>query len=79
MVIRRPVLLQYPIDHETGEDTLIASHRRVQKSRGAGPTAPGACSVSVETDHALDSLFGCIFYGKPVSAFSENAPAAVSA
>jgi len=32
-----------------------------------------ACSVSVETDHALDSLFGRIFYGKPVSTFPENA------
>jgi hypothetical protein len=27
----------------------------------------------VETDHALDSLFGHIFYGKPVSTFPENA------
>jgi hypothetical protein len=27
----------------------------------------------VETDHALDSLFGRIFYGKPVSTFPENA------
>ena len=27
----------------------------------------------METDHALDSLFGRIFYGKPVSTFPENA------
>src|SRR5208282_784809 len=32
-----------------------------------------AYSVSMETDHALDSLFGRIFYGKPVSTFPENA------
>jgi hypothetical protein len=36
-------------------------------------TVPRACSVSAETDHALDSLFGRIFYGKPVSTFPENA------
>src|SRR5208282_107880 len=33
-----------------------------------------AYSVSMETDHALDSLFGRIFYGKPVSTSPENAP-----
>jgi hypothetical protein len=32
-----------------------------------------ACSVSMETEHAPDSLFGRIFYGKPVSTFPENA------
>jgi hypothetical protein len=27
----------------------------------------------METDYALDSLFGRIFFGKPVSTFPENA------
>ncbi|MGA3310327.1 MAG: hypothetical protein ABSD08_17215, partial [Xanthobacteraceae bacterium] len=31
----------------------------------------------METDHALDSLFGRIFYGKPVSTFPENALAQI--
>src|SRR5208282_4565495 len=45
------------------------------QSCGRDPNYPAAraCSVSMATDHAPDSLFGRIFYGKPVSTFPENA------
>src|ERR1700720_1933105 len=35
-----------------------------------------ACSDQARSEHAIDSLFGRIFYGEPASTSPENAPGA---
>src|SRR5208282_5387914 len=85
---RRRIGMRLPTKRATFSISLPRRWRRKTRADGSSllrysPTSNGfqakarACSVSVETDHALDSLFGRIFYGKPVSTFPENALAVV--